>query len=344
MSPSPIIPAPRVREPVPPLKWGVLGPGGIAGRFVDALHRQTDQRVVAVGSRALPRAEKFAAQHDISRPVGSPAELVGLDDVDVVYIATPHNSHRELAELALQAGKHIVVEKPFMMTEGDARAVFDLAQDRGLFAMEAMWTRYLPQADILRQILEAGLIGEVSYVAADFGFVASYDPEHRLFNPALGGGALLDAGVYPMSFISSVLGAPQSVHAAGSLAATGVDDHAQLTLTYDRALASAVTSLRSALPVTAVVAGTQGRVELDSPYIRPSGLLLSTKAMWGPDPDAATWTDTALAEPYDALHYQAVAAAGYIAEGRNESPIHTHEETTAIVAVLEQARRQLGAR
>jgi predicted dehydrogenase len=344
MSTSPTIPAPRRREPVPSLSWGILGPGGIAGRFVDALHRQSDQRVVAVGSRALSRAEKFASQHDIPQAMGSPAELVGLESVDVVYIATPHSSHRAMAELALQAGKHIVVEKPFMMTEDDARTVFDLAQDRGLFAMEAMWTRYLPQADILRQILQAELIGEVSYVAADFGFVATYDPEHRLFNPELGGGALLDAGVYPVSFISSVLGIPQSVHAAGSLAATGVDDHAQLTLSYERALACAVTSLRSALPVTAVVAGTKGRVELDSPYIRPSGLMLSTKAMWGPDPDAATWTDTTLAEPYDALHYQAVAAAGYIAQGRTESPIHTHAETAAIVGVLDQARRQLGAR
>ncbi|SDS64568.1 Gfo/Idh/MocA family protein [Microlunatus soli] len=344
MPESPIIPAPRPRQPAPALKWGILGPGGIAGRFVDALHRQSDQQVVAVGSRALARAQEFAARHDIPQPVGSPAELVGLDEVDVVYIATPHDSHRAMAELALNAGKHIVVEKPFMMTEDDARSVFELARHNGLFAMEAMWTRYLPQADVLAQILEAELIGEVTYVAADFGFVANYDPKHRLFNPDLGGGALLDAGVYPVSFISSVLGAPRAVHAVGSLAATGVDDHAQLSLSYERALACAVTSLRSALPVTAVIGGTKGRVEVDSPYIRPSGLMLSTKAMWGPDPDAVRWTDTALAEPYDALHYQAIAAAGYIGEGLVESPIHTHQETTAVVGVLEQARRQLGAR
>jgi predicted dehydrogenase len=326
------------------LRWGILGPGGIAGHFVDALHRQTRQEVVAVGSRSAERAGAFAAQHGIRNPVGSPEQLVSRPDVDIVYIATPHGSHRAMAELALSAGKHVLVEKPLATTASDAKAILDLATSLGLFAMEAMWTRYLPQADVIRQLLEAGDIGELTYVAADFGFVAEYDPTHRLFNPALGGGALLDAGIYPVSFIHSVLGAPISVHASGTLAPTGVDDHVQLTLDYGRAVASATTSLRSALPVTAVLAGTGGRIEVVSPYIRPSGLVVSTRAMWGPDEHAAHWTDDTLAEPYDGLHYEAEAAARYIAEGRRESPLHDHAGTVAVISMIEEARTQLGAR
>ena len=164
----------------------------------------------------------------------------------------------------------------------------------------------------------------------------------RLFNPALGGGALLDAGVYPVSFIASVLGVPAGVHAVGTLAQTGVDDHVQVTLGYDGAFAAATTSFRSALPVRAVIAGTAGRIEIGPPFIVPSTLFLSNKTSWEPDPDAARWTDDALAEPYDALHYQADAAARYVQEGRVESPLHDHEQTVGVIGVLEDARRQLG--
>jgi predicted dehydrogenase len=150
--------------------------------------------------------------------------------------------------------------------------------------MEAMWSRYLPQADVLRQLLDDGAIGDVTFVSADFGFVAPTDLTHRLFNPALGGGALLDAGVYPVSFIASVLGLPLEVQTAGTLAVTGVDDHAQLTLSYSTALAAATTSLRAALPVRAVIAGTGDRIEIEPPFIRPSTLSLSTRAMWAPTP------------------------------------------------------------
>jgi predicted dehydrogenase len=343
--PFPTIPAPRPQEPAPTLRWGVLGPGGISERFADALARHGTQRIVAVGSRSIDRARAFADRHDVGRAVGSPGELVDLDEVDVVYIATPHTSHRELAELAVRAGKHVLVEKPIAMTAGDAAAITALGREHGRMVMEAMWTRYLPQADVLAQLLADGAIGDVTYVGADFGFVMPFEPTSRLFDPAVGGGALLDAGVYPVSFIASVLGLPDAVHAAGTLAATGVDDHAQLTLSYQGgAIGAATTSLRSALPVRAVIGGTGGRIELEPAYIRPSALTLSTKAMWGPDDEAATWRDDSLAVPYDALHHQADALARYVAESRTESPLHDHEQTVGVIGVLEEARRQLGAR
>ena len=338
------IPSPRTLAPAPSLRWGVLGPGGISERFADAVGRHGTQRIVAVGSRSQGRAEAFARRHGVDRAVGSPEALVALPEVDIVYIATPHPSHRELAELALDAGKHVLIEKPLAMTAADAVAVTRLGRERGLLVMEAMWTRYLPQADVVDQLLADGAIGEVTFVSAEFGFVAPDDPTSRLFAPELGGGALLDAGVYPVSFITSVLGLPNDFHVAGTLAATGVDDHAHLTLQFDRALAAATTSLRSALPVRAVIAGTGGRIELDPPYIRPSSMSLSTRAMWGPDPEATRWTDDALDEPHDAMHYEADAAALYVAEGRTESPLHDHERTVGVIALLEEARTRLGAR
>ena len=338
------IPAPRTLPPAPSLGWGVLGPGGISERFADALNRHGTQRLVAVGSRSLDRADAFARRHNMPRAVGSPDELVSLPEVDVVYIATPHPSHRELAELALEAGKHVLIEKPLAMTRDDAEAITRLGREHGLLVMEAMWTRYLPQADIVDHLLADGAIGDVTFVSAEFGFVAPNDPTSRLFAPELGGGALLDAGVYPVSFITSILGLPNDLQVAGTLAETGVDDHVQLTLRYDRALGAATTSLRAALPVRAVIAGTGGRIEIEPPYIRPSSISLATNASWGPDPDATHWTDDALAEPYDAMHYEADAAANYIAEGRTESPLHDHERTVGVIALLEDARRALNAR
>ena len=342
MTSETLIPLPRKLDPAPSLRWCIIGPGSIAGRFVDALHEHGTQQVVAVGSRSAERAAAFATRHGVDT-AGSIDEVLDLAEVDVVYIATPHDSHRAVAELALDAGKHIVIEKPIATIAADAAAITARAREHGLFAMEAMWTRYLPQADVLRQLLDERVIGDVTYVSADFGFVAPYDPNHRLFNPALGGGALLDAGVYPVSFIASVLGPPTRVAAYGTLAATGVDDHAQLTLEYGNAVGAATTSLRAAVPVRAVIAGTGGRIEIEPPFIRPSALTLSTKAMWGPDPDAARWTDDTFADPYHALHYEAEAAARFIAEGRVESPVHDHADTVAVIGALEAARRQLGA-
>lgn len=337
------IPQPPVGEISPSMRWGIVGVGNIAGRFVDALSRRSSQRATAVAARSRDRSEAFARAHGVPSAVSSVAELVARDDVDVVYIATPHQAHRAVAEEALGMGKHVLVEKPLAHTVDDARAITALARERGLLAMEAMWTRYLPQSWILRKVLEDGMIGEVVHVEASFGFAAPFDPEHRLWSPALAGGALLDAGVYPVSFISSVLGAPDDLRVHGSLARTGVDDHSHIALSYSGATASATTSLRVPLPGRAGIAGTAGRIEVDAPFFLPSSLSLSVSAHWMPDPDAARWSDADVATPYDGLHYQADALARFVAEGRVESPIHTHDETVSVIDVLERARKALGA-
>ncbi len=344
MTDTALIPAPRMLPSPPRFRWGVLGPGQIADNFVSALATRGTQTVTAVGSRAIDRAEAFAAKHGIEGAEGSAEALVARDDIDIVYVASPHTSHRALAELALHAGKHVLIEKPIATTAEDAEAIVSLARLQGLLAMEAMWTRYLPQSDVLHQLVDSGAIGDITFVAADFGFLLPPDVPgtHRLLNPAAGGGALLDAGVYPVSFVSSVLGAPTTVHATGTLASTGVDDHAHVVLPYDGAIGTATTSLRAALPVRATVAGTAGLIEIGPGFIFGSTLTLSLGSPWRPDTKTASWRDNSYKTSYEGLALEADAAARYIADGRTESPLHTHEETVAIIGALESAVRQVG--
>ncbi|MUN08635.1 Gfo/Idh/MocA family protein [Agromyces luteolus] len=335
------LPRPRPWPTAARLRWGIVAPGGIAARFVRALAARTDHRVMAIGSRSAERARGFAHEHGVPRAYGSYDELVVDPEVDAVYIASPHSVHAEQALLAIAAGKHVLVEKPFTTTPADAARVFAAARDRGVLAMEAMWTRYLPQADSLRQLLEDGTLGDVTMVSADFGFSIPFMPAHRLFDPALAGGALFDAGVYPVSFISSVLGAPTSVSAIGSLADSGVDDQAIVSLGYPRAVAIAQTSLKSWSPVVATVCGTRGRLEIGPEFLRPTALRLTLVAP-GSGATTAHWEDQEFAdEPYEALACEASAFAFFVEQGLLESPVHPHAEVVSIIDILERAQKQI---
>ena len=335
------LPAPRplAEDSVPPLKWGVIGTG-IAGSFVDAIHAHTGQRAVAVAARDTTKTQAFATDHDIATVHPTPTALIEDADVDVVYVATPHPLHRDLALEAIAAGKHVLIEKPVAMSAEEARAITDAGRDAGVLVQEAMWTRYLPQADIIRQVLADGMLGEVRLVRADFGFVMPFDPAHRLWDPTLGGGALLDAGVYPISFASSVLGAPTSVTAAGSMTSTGVDERADLLLTSaGGANALVSTSLVTSLPVTASILGSGGRLDVLSPFFGPSGVTLTTGQLMAEE--TTTWRDENFATLHEGLGYQASYFASFVAEGRVESPLHTHAETVAVMATVDQARQQI---
>jgi len=338
------LPTPSDPAPAPSLRWGLLGPGGIAASFVDAAHRHSQQRFVNVASGSSPqRAEAFAQAHGVAKASASYQEVLTDPRVEAVYIATTHDTHAELALLAIAAGKHVLVEKPITVTQAQAQQVADAARAAGVLAMEAMWTRYLPQSDVLRQLLERGDIGEVRLVTADFGFPAPFDATHRLWAPGQAGGALLDAGIYPVSFVSSVLGAPTSVHTVGTLAPTGVDEQATVTLGYEQAQGVAFTSLRSASPTRACVIGSQGRIDIDGPFLAPSGLSVTLGAGFPASAQSAHWSGRNGPQGAAALCYEADAAARYIREGLLESPIHPLDEVIGVVGILEQAREQLGA-
>lgn len=337
-----LLPSPRPLDPrsVPPLRWGVVGTG-IAGPFVSALHARTAQRAVAVTARDTAKTEAFAREHGIPVVHQSVSALIEDPQVDVVYVATPHPLHRDQALEAVAAGKHVLVEKPIAMSAQQAREVTDAGRAAGVLVQEAMWTRYLPQSDVLRQVLADGLLGDVRLVRADFGFVFGFDPAHRLWNPELGGGALLDAGIYPIAFASSVLGSPDSVTAAGSLASTRVDERADLLLPSDGATALVSTSLVARLPVTASVVGSEARLDVHSPFFGPTGLTLTTGT--ATSEESLTWRDQTFDRLNEGLSHQAVAFAAYVAEGRVESPLHDHAEVVSIMATIDEARRQLGA-
>ncbi|MCA0294684.1 MAG: Gfo/Idh/MocA family oxidoreductase [Actinobacteria bacterium] len=335
------LPRPLFAEPVPSLRWGVIGTNWIAAAFVRAVTRRTDQRVVAVAARDAERTAAFAATHGIPRVHAQPQDLIEDPAVDVVHIATPHSAHAALALAAIAAGKHVLVEKPLAASARDAREVADAARAAGVLVMEAMWTRYLPQADVLRQLLAAGTLGDVHQVDADFGFATPYDPAHRLWNPDLAGGALLDVGVYPISFASSVLGTPVRVQASGQRLANGVDLRASALLTSaGGAVAMVATSIVSELPNRALVVGSHGRLELRRPFYAPTETVLTTRA--GGRAVTAGWTDDTFHDPYDALSYEAVALAGYAGQGRVESPLHPLDEVVSVLTTIEQVSAQLG--
>ncbi|WP_374008054.1 Gfo/Idh/MocA family protein [Leifsonia sp. LS-T14] len=336
------LPAPRYPDPAdaPALRWGVLGPGGIAADFTDALHRHTGQRVVAAGSRSAERAAAFAAEHGVERSHGSYEALVSDPEVDVVYIATPHSEHLEHALLAIGAGKHVLIEKPMAVTAEQARRILAAAREAGVFAMEAMWTRYLPQTDIIRQLLEQDALGELRVVTADFGGRVPYDPASRLWNPSLAGGALLDLGVYTVSWASFALGAPAGIVATGTLAPSGVDEQAALVLSSaSGAQALLSTTLRAGTPSLATICGSEGRIETDSPFWGPSGV----RVFRADGTLAAHWRDPYGRPHRDGMSYEAAALARYIGEGRTESPLHPLAEAVDTLATIDEARRQLGA-
>lgn len=319
----------------PPLRWGILGPGGIARRFATDIPTHTTSQVVAVGSRSAERAAAFAAEFEIPTAYGSYAEVVADPRVETVYIATPHSEHLEHALLALAAGKPVLVEKSLTRNAAEARALFDAAAERNLFAMEAMWTRFLPHMIALRELLEAGEIGEVRMLTAEHGQgLDQVADTHRLKNPALAGGAMLDLTVYPISFAHDVLGVPDEVRALGTRTDTGVDASEAIALRYgNTALAILGASLSAATPNAAVVTGSTGRVEIAGTFYAPSTLTIRPRGGEVREVSPAVGSG---------FEYQAAEVARRVHAGELESPLHTWAGTLEVMATMDEARRQLG--
>ncbi|MGB7981921.1 MAG: Gfo/Idh/MocA family oxidoreductase [Candidatus Nanopelagicales bacterium] len=326
-------PADPIDAPV--LRWGVLGPGGIADVFADAVHRHTRSRVVAVGSRSADRAQQFATRHDVPSVHDSYAALVEDPSVQAVYVASPHSEHRAHARLAIAAGKHVLVEKAFTRNAAEAREVFDAAEAAGVFVMEAMWTRFLPHVAALHDVLARGEIGEVVGVSADHGQNMRALPDaHRLHNPALAGGALLDLGVYPISFAHDVLGAPDRIQALGSSTPTGVDGQVSIGLGFGAmAQASLHTTLWAKTPTVAVVFGSAGRIEIASEFYRPTTFEVVRD-------DGARWTFDGRVE--GGFQYQAAEGARCVAAGLTQSPRMSWASTLEVMASMDEIRRQIG--
>ncbi len=335
------LPASRVPDPMdaPPVRWGILGAGSIAGAFTYAVRHGTRGSVTVVGSRDQGRADAFAAEHGVGRGVGSYAELVAADDVDIVYVASPHSEHHEHALLALTAGKPVLVEKSFTRNAPEAREVVQTARERGLLCIEAMWSRFLPHYDIVRQIVANGQLGTIRSVAADHGQPLWPDGPRRLSDPELAGGALLDLGIYPVSFAHLVLGSLTGLRAQGTLTPEGVDLTTSVLAT-NSAGAHAVlsTTMGAKTPTTALIAGDKGRVEIAGEFYQPNSVVLR-----GPNGEEIDRWDPPANEPHG-FRYEAAEAARCLHEGRTETDYLPLDDTIAIMTVMDEIRAQIGVR
>ncbi len=319
------------------LRWGILATGGIAHAFTSDL-RTAGLTVSAVGSRRPDASRAFADQFAIPHAHGSYEELVADPDVDIVYIATPHPMHADNAVLALEAGKHVLIEKPFTLTGPEAERVREVARAQGLLAMEAMWTRYLPHMVRIREIIAAGTLGEIRTVFADHTQRISSDPSHRLNALELGGGSLLDLGIYPVSFACDVLGKPETVTARGRLGDTGADAEVATIFTHaGGAVSTSISTSRAVGPNTAHVLGTDARIDIDRVWYTPTSFRVVAH-------------DGEVLEEYHSevqgrgMQYQAIAAERLLAEGKTDSDLLALDESVAIMHVLDELRAQVGVR
>ncbi|WP_298459172.1 Gfo/Idh/MocA family protein [uncultured Cellulomonas sp.] len=326
----------HVEDPrtAPPIRWGILGAGGIAASFADAVNAHTRAQLVAVGSRNRDRSSRFATAHGIPTTHLGYRQLVEDPQVDAVYVATPHSEHREHALLAIAAGKHVLVEKAFTRNTGEAEEVFAAARAAGVFVMEAMWTRFLPHIAKVHQVIRAGEIGEIVNISADHGQRFRFDPTSRLFDPALAGGALLDLGVYPISFAHDFLGVPDAVHAVGQLTETGVDGQVSVVLTYgEQVQATLSTTLWSRTPTRAHISGTEGSIQVEGSFYAPSSFVVNRN-------DGARWTFDQHAKR--GLQYEAAEVARCVAQGRTQSDRMTWDGTLDVMRTMDEVRRQIG--
>ncbi|WP_402373815.1 Gfo/Idh/MocA family protein [Isoptericola rhizosphaerae] len=319
----------------PALRWGVLGAGNIAASFSDGVRDRTAGSVVAVGSRSADKAQAFADAHAPgARAHGSYEALVADEEVDAVYVATPHSHHLEHALLAIEAGKHLLVEKPLTRSVSESRTLLDAAEAAGVFCMEAVWTRFLPHVAAIRGAIARGEIGEVRTVIAEFDVAFAFDPSHRLFAPELAGGALLDLGIYPITFAHDLLGAPDTVLAHGTLAETGVDDHVSMILGYDGgAQAILHTSSGASGGAGARIIGTRGRIEIPHFFFGPTGFEVVRD-------DGPSWTFTS--PDGEGKAYEAAEVARCLAAGQTQSARMPWSDTLEVMAVLDEVRAGLG--
>ena len=320
----------------PAIRWGILGAGGIAHKLAQAVNRHTASEVVAVASRTPGKAEAFAIDEGIEHSYGSYEELVARDDIDAVYVATTHNDHHTPALLAIDAGKNLLVEKAFTQNTAQAEMVLDAAAAKGVYVQEAMWARWLPHMVELRAAIARGDIGDVVLVQADHGQpIAHVD---RMRRPDLAGGALLDLGIYPVSFAHNILGVPDSIHAVGQLTDEGVDGQVGMIFDYaDRAQASLTTTMWARTPCAAVVAGTEGRIEIEGTFYAPTRWRLTRT---GDRHDGTTMEYDGRID--NGFQYEAAEVARNITAGLSESPDLPWAQTLEIMRMLDEIRAQIG--
>lgn len=319
------------------IRWGILSTGGIARTVSTDLVTLDDAEIVAVGSRRQETADDFGDQFNVPRRYDSYEKLVQDDDIDVIYIATPHSHHYENLLLCLNAGKHVLCEKAFTLNARQAEEAIQLARQKNLFLMEAMWTRFIPATRQVRDWLAEGAIGEVKLFQADFYHQFEYNPEHRLFNPALGGGALLDLGIYPIAMASMVLGLPDAVSSEAAIGPTGVDENDAIVFRYNNgAVALLACGLHNPSLRAGIITGTEGTIQLHPPFFHSKSVTLHRNGE----------TPQTVELPYDGNGYQfeLQEVNACLRASKTESDLMPLDETLALMRLMDNLRQAWGVR
>ncbi len=318
--------------------WAILGLGNIAQKFAQDLAHVPHARLHAVASRSLAKAEAFAADFGAPHAVGSYEALLAVPDIDVVYIATPHSEHYAHALLCLRAGLPVLCEKAFALNASQAQEMIRVAREQGVFLMEAFWTRFFPAIGQALELVQTGTIGEVKHLVADFGFITDYQPEGRLFNPALAGGSLLDIGVYPLFISKLLLGTPTTVRAVATPAPTGVDANCAMALAYaSGATATLFSTIGATTDNRCVLYGTKGQLALVGRFHSATGVQVQ---LAGEDaPQVFTYPKEGLGYHYEAAHVQEC-----LAQGLAESPLLPLAFSLELMQLLDAVRQQIGLR
>jgi predicted dehydrogenase len=317
------------------ITWGILGTGRIATAFLTAMRCVDDAEVVTVASRSQENADRFASQFNISHALPNYSTLAEQTDVHVIYIATPPSLHKDNVIMCLEAGKAVLCEKPFTINAGEAETLIELARSKNLFLMEAMWTRYIPAVVKLRELLKENIIGDVQIMLSGGAFMPEFDLDFYLFKPELGGGVLLDAGVYLISIASMLFGKPSSISALASIGNTGVDEHDAYLLQHENgALANLYVSLRGQSSPDLTLLGSKGKITLHPPLFCPSKLTLELYN-----------SETQIIDmPFESNGYQfeIMEVNACLRKGLLESDNMPLDESLQIMRTMDEMRRQIG--
>jgi predicted dehydrogenase len=317
------------------IRWGILGTGNIAKQFARGLPYAKGAQLTAVGSRAQSTADAFGGEFDVPRRHASYEALAADPEVDAIYVSTPHPFHKDNSILCLEAGKAVLCEKPFTINARETEELIACARREKRFLMEAMWTRYIPAIVRVRELVKQGAIGGIRMISADFGFRAGFDPKGRLFDPAMGGGGLLDVGIYPLSFTSMFLGKPDRIETLAELGPSGVDDQSAFLLGYDSGpLAVLYTAVRTNTPQGAVIMGTEGMIKVHAPFWKTMGFTISR-----PGKD-----DEVINVPYEGngYNFEAEEVGRCLAAGQLESAVMPLDESLELMKTMDAIRAKWG--
>jgi predicted dehydrogenase len=316
-------------------RWGIIGAGNIARQFASCLPHADHAVLTAVGSRSAVKAAAFAKEFDAKRSYGSYEELAADPEIDAVYVATPHSEHMSGAKLAIANKKPVLVEKPFSLSARQAREGVELARHEQVFCMEAMWTRFFPAMGRLRELVADGAIGAARMVMADFGYRSDVVPTSRLYDTRLGGGALLDVGIYPISFACMLFGKPAAVTGLADVGSTEVDEVSAMLLRFNAGEIAVLSSaIRATTPQHAIVIGDSGSIEVNPQWWRPSSLTVKRDGR----PDEII----SLPNPAAGFQFEANEVRRCVQAGKLESPIMPLDDTIMMMAVMDDLRTQWG--